>query len=217
MNTFGIAASKNQEGAMRRSLLLLLAAVFIGGCAESPPPQPQQPVQPPPPAVVYSPPPAYQPPAEQPPPPQQYQEPPPQYQQPAPPQDDVDEEEAPPPDSQVVDEYPVGEPEAYAAPAAPPPVYDEGPGYAPWDGAIWVHGYWRWRGEWIWIRGRWARPPMPDYTWCDPYYEVRDGVVVIVDGHWARPGAVFVPPPPAIRVRVVPPRPGYRVVPPPRA
>ena len=53
-------------------------------------------------------------------------------------------------------------------------------------------------------------------SWCDPYYEARDGVVVIVEGHWARPGRVFVPPPPAIRVRVIPARPGYVVVPPPR-
>src|SRR6185312_17006987 len=65
------------------------------------------------------------------------------------------------------------------------------------------------------IRGRWARPPMPGYVWCDPYYEARDGVVVIVEPHWSRPGVVFVPPPP-VRVRVIPPRPGYVVVPPPR-
>src|SRR5207253_2328005 len=84
-----------------------------------------------------------------------------------------------------------------AAPAAPPPYYDEDPGYAPYDSAIWIHGYWRWRGEWIWIRGRWSRPPMFGYEWCEPYYEARPGVVVIVEGHWRRHGVVFVAPPPA--------------------
>jgi hypothetical protein len=157
---------------MRRKLTLVLTATLLG-CAESPPPQPQY--QPPPPVVA-------QPIPQQQyyPPPQEAQGPPPnqvqlaQYseQNPAPPEADVDEdyydENQPPPPSETVDQYPVGQPEAIAAPAAPPPYIEEDPGYAPWDGALWINGFWRWRGEWIWVRGRWALPPQPGFIFCEP-------------------------------------------------
>jgi hypothetical protein len=195
---------------MRRSLPLVLAALGLFGCAENPAPQPQYSQQPPPPPVVaeplpqqpaYQPPPSYQPPPEQPggyTQPAQYSPPPEQYPAPVAEEYDVDNDEAPPPPamSEVVDDYPVGQPEPVAAPATPPPYIEEDPGYAPWEGAMWVHGFWRWRGEWIWIRGRWARPPMPNYVYVDPYYECRGGEVVIIEGHWQRPGIVFVVPPP---------------------
>jgi hypothetical protein len=47
-----------------------------------------------------------------------------------------------------------------------------------------------------------------------PYYENRDGVVIFIAGHWAAPGAVFVPPPPSLHLSVEVALPG--VVPGPR-
>jgi len=39
-------------------------------------------------------------------------------------------------------------------------------GYAPGPGYVWTDGYWDQRGgRWVWINGRWLRPPHRRATW----------------------------------------------------
>lgn len=77
---------------------------------------------------------------------------------------------------------------------APPPILVESPPAIPYDGAVWIGGYWTWQGTWVWAHGRWAPPPRPGFTWCHPYYENRGGSVVFVNGFWAAPGVSFAAP-----------------------
>jgi hypothetical protein len=84
----------------------------------------------------------------------------------------------------------------------------------PFESAVWVGGYWVWRGNWVWASGRWMGPPQPSYVWVHPYYEHRADAVIFVDGHWSPPGVVFVPPPRTMPIVYA--RPAYGVVPGPR-
>ena len=154
-------------------------------------------------------------------PPPSYSPPPPTYQSPSY-QPPPAYEPAPPPVSSysepddaeywAVDYDPqVGAPPPVAVRWAPPPMRWEPPPPSPWIGAVWVGGYWHWNDYdgWVWARGHWMMPPQPRYTWVEPYYENRDGLVIYVAGHWDPPGVVFIPPPRHIYVRVVEARPGY--------
>lgn len=130
-------------------------------------------------------------------------------QQPAPPPRVVYQAPSSPPvvsapaPQQVVSVYvdpPIVQPAPIAVPWAPPPLLVEVPPPMPFDGAVWVGGYWHWEGAWVWARGRWLAPPQPSYAWVQPYYENRGGTVVFITGHWSPPGVVFVPPPPTLRI-----------------
>jgi len=111
----------------------------------------------------------------------------------------------PPPPRPVVSVYvepPISEPAPIAVGWAPPPLLVESPPPPPFDGAVWVGGYWVWQGDWVWAHGHWVGPPRPNYAWVHPYYENRDGVVLFITGHWSPPGVAFVPPPPGIHLTV---------------
>lgn len=68
----------------------------------------------------------------------------------------------------------------------PPPLY--GPvGYAPGPGYVWTDGFYDLRGgRWVWVGGRWARPPRPNYVWVKPYWEQRGRAYRFHQGHWRR-------------------------------
>jgi hypothetical protein len=57
--------------------------------------------------------------------------------------------------------------------AGPPALRVTGPiGIAPGPGYVWTDGYYDLRdGNWIWIDGRWVRPPRPRAVWIRPYWE----------------------------------------------
>lgn len=93
---------------------------------------------------------------------------------------------------------------------APPPMLVEYPPPMPFYNAIWIGGYWAWSGTWLWAAGRWVAPPMPHYTWVNPYYEHRGGQVVFITGFWAPPGRRFEPPPLNLRIPVAAASPGVR-------
>ena len=118
--------------------------------------------------------------------------------------------EAPPPQP-VVSVYidpPIDQPPPVEISWAPPPMLVETPPPAPFAGAFWVGGYWAWEGNWVWAHGRWAPPPHPGYTWCNPYYEHRHGAVVFVNGFWAAPGVSFVAPGLSVHIAIGVPGPG---------
>src|SRR5215472_16185079 len=111
----------------------------------------------------------------------------------------------PPPPPPVVSVYvdpPISQPPPIAVGWAPPAMLVESPPPPPFPEAVWVGGYWVWQGNWVWAHGHWMGPPRPNYGWVHPYYENRDGVVIFIAGHWAAPGAVFVPPPPSLHLTV---------------
>ena len=120
--------------------------------------------------------------------------------------------EAPPPS--VYEEPPTVQPAPVVVAWAPPPMLVEVPPPMPFENAVWVGGYWVWRGNWVWASGRWMGPPQPTYVWVHPYYEHRADAVIFIDGHWSPPGVVFVPPPRTLPIVYA--RPAYGVVPGPR-
>ena len=120
--------------------------------------------------------------------------------------------EAPP--ASVYEEPPTYQPPPVVVAWAPPPMLVEVPPPMPFESAVWVGGYWVWRGNWVWASGRWMGPPQPSYVWVHPYYEHRADAVIFVDGHWSPPGVVFVPPPRTMPIVYA--RPAYGVVPGPR-
>ena len=111
-------------------------------------------------------------------------------------------------------EPPILQPEPILVGWAPPPMLVEIPAPPPYDGAVWVGGYWVWDGNWVWAAGHWMAPPRPSYVWVHPYYEHRGEGVIFITGHWNPPGVYFVPPPISLSLTLVAPR--YGVVPGPR-
>ena len=82
----------------------------------------------------------------------------------------------PPPEGPVVQEAPP-QPRAEQIPAPP------------WEGAIWVDGYWSWAGgRYVWVSGRYMRPPRAGVVWYHGGYVQVDGGWVWVAGRWAAPG-----------------------------
>lgn len=71
----------------------------------------------------------------------------------------------------------------------PPPAARVEPVPAPPPGAprayVWRPGYWRWNGHrYIWIAGRYVRPPRPHAAWVPAHWAQRRGRWVWVPGHW---------------------------------
>lgn len=85
---------------------------------------------------------------------------------------------------------------------APPPMLVESLPASPFDGAVWIGGYWVWEGNWIWAHGRWAPPPQPSYGWVHPYYENRGASVIFINGFWAAPGVQFIAPSPSLNISI---------------
>jgi len=51
---------------------------------------------------------------------------------------------------------------------------------------IWVSGYHRWDGHaYVWVPGRWERPPRRHAHWVAHHWEHRHGGWVLVEGHWS--------------------------------
>lgn len=69
----------------------------------------------------------------------------------------------------------------------PAPLVEELPP-EPFVGAIWVDGYWLWSGHrYVWVRGRYLRPPRPGVVWFHGGYVRTRGGYVYVSGRWAPP------------------------------
>jgi hypothetical protein len=55
----------------------------------------------------------------------------------------------------------------------------------PYPDAVWQPGYWAWQNnQYVWINGRWDRPPRPGAVWVAPQWEQRENGYVFIAGHW---------------------------------
>jgi len=88
---------------------------------------------------------------------------------------------------------PVGRPYGYApagqvivTDVAPPAPYYETVPAAPYAGAVWVSGYWGWRGgRHAWVGGHYEQA-RPGYAWQPHRWVQREGRWHLDEGHWAR-------------------------------
>jgi hypothetical protein len=88
---------------------------------------------------------------------------------------------------------PVGRPYGYApggevvvADVAPPAPYVETLPPPPFAGAVWINGYWGWRGgRHVWVGGRYEHP-RPGYTWSPHRWVQHDGRWHLEEGRWMR-------------------------------
>lgn len=71
-------------------------------------------------------------------------------------------------------------------PPAPPPPQREIVYARPAPDVIWVPGYYAYDGyRYVWIEGRWARPPHRGYRgYVAPHWQHRGGNYVYVQGYW---------------------------------
>jgi hypothetical protein len=68
---------------------------------------------------------------------------------------------------------------------APPRPLVEKRVVAPGPGYVWIAGYHRWDGgAYVWVPGRWDRPPHPHAHWVAHRWVHRHGGYVLVEGHW---------------------------------
>jgi len=64
---------------------------------------------------------------------------------------------------------------AYYVSAPPPPRYGY-VGVAPGPGFIWTEGFYDLRGSnWVWVTGRWQRPPARGRVWVAPEWRREGG------------------------------------------
>jgi hypothetical protein len=71
------------------------------------------------------------------------------------------------------------------APSQPPAPRAETPGAPPVTGLVWVGGYWHYAGsQWVWVPGRWARPPQSGATWRPNVWVQENGKIRLDPGQW---------------------------------
>ncbi len=69
----------------------------------------------------------------------------------------------------------------------PPPLRYEVQPPIPGEGYVWTDGYWNWGGNrYIWVPGRWQRPPYAGAYWSHPHYDHYDRGWQMHEGHWDR-------------------------------
>lgn len=74
-----------------------------------------------------------------------------------------------------------------SATIAPPaiPEYEQPP--PPEENLIWTPGYWAWSGnigDYYWVPGTWAAPPIVGYLWTPGYWIVQRGIYGWHGGYW---------------------------------
>jgi WXXGXW repeat (2 copies) len=66
----------------------------------------------------------------------------------------------------------------------PAPIVERRPS-PPEHGFVWIDGYHRWDGHrYVWVAGRWDRPPHPHAVWVAHHWEHRHDGWVLIEGHW---------------------------------
>jgi hypothetical protein len=91
---------------------------------------------------------------------------------------------APPPPAPVV-VYQAPPEQVLVVQAAPPPVRVEVRPRMPAPGFVWVGGCWAvQRGQWVWVSGRWDRPPHAHAVYAPSHWERRGTEFHLVVGGW---------------------------------
>jgi len=68
---------------------------------------------------------------------------------------------------------------------SPPPPREEVRITAPSSHHVWVPGYWTWgNSEWVWVYGRWEKPPERMATWVPGQWVQRGDMWAWRQGHW---------------------------------
>jgi hypothetical protein len=68
---------------------------------------------------------------------------------------------------------------------APPHAIVERRGEPPERGQVWIAGYHNWNGTaYVWVPGRWERPPHEHAVWVPHRWVHRNGGYVLVEGRW---------------------------------
>ena len=94
-------------------------------------------------------------------------------------------------------------------PIAPPPPHAEIMPPEPSKEHVWIPGYWeRDPNKWVWVQGRWIKPPILPARWVNGYWMVEEGRYHWHPGHWGVGGSGVIvnkpyEPPPALQ-QVVP-------------
>lgn len=66
----------------------------------------------------------------------------------------------------------------------PAPIVERRP-VAPGRDYVWIEGYHRWDGaRYVWVPGRWDRPPRPHAVWVAHRWVHRHDGWVLIEGHW---------------------------------
>lgn len=79
-----------------------------------------------------------------------------------------------------------GEPVAYADVPPPAPYVEVRPA-VPFAGAVWIGGYWGWRGgRHHWVPGHYVQP-RPGYVWRPYHWAPRGPRWALSGGVWVRP------------------------------
>jgi hypothetical protein len=69
--------------------------------------------------------------------------------------------------------------------APPPPVSVTVVGRAPSSLYIWVPGYYKGvGGRYVWVAGRWMKPPHPGMVWVPPVWRQGPNGYIFVAGRW---------------------------------
>ena len=74
----------------------------------------------------------------------------------------------------------------------------------PSKGHVWIPGYWeRDPNKWVWVQGRWIKPPILPARWVNGYWMVQEGRYHWHPGHWGVGGSGVIvskpyEPPPAL-------------------
>jgi hypothetical protein len=70
-------------------------------------------------------------------------------------------------------------------PRAPAPLAETIPEPRPAANAVWLPGYWDYRGpNYVWVGGHWEIPPPLSTQYVSPHWENRSGTFVFVRGYW---------------------------------
>jgi hypothetical protein len=69
--------------------------------------------------------------------------------------------------------------------APPPPVSVAIIGHAPSSRYVWIPGYYRGSGgRYVWVAGRWGKPPHRGIVWIAPAWQKGPNGYVFVAGRW---------------------------------
>ena len=66
----------------------------------------------------------------------------------------------------------------------PPAAVAENIPPSPGNDFVWIAGAWDWRGRWVWVKGRWERPPHPGAVWIPNRYHHISGKDTLIRGGW---------------------------------